>query len=73
MKSEVIEVKVEREVLWVGTDAYPLPNIARARTVRLTPNRAWPMRENLAGINAPPDASVYVRTGGQQEYQDKLE
>ena len=44
MKSEVIEVKVERGVLWVGAEAYPLQNIARARTVRLVPNRAWAVR-----------------------------
>jgi hypothetical protein len=44
MKSNVIEVKVERGVLWVGTEAYPLRNIARARTVRLVPNRAWAVR-----------------------------
>jgi hypothetical protein len=44
MKSRVIEVKVERGVLWVGAEAYPLQNIARARTVRLVPNRAWAAR-----------------------------
>jgi uncharacterized protein DUF6232 len=44
MKSETIEVRVERGILWVGADAYPLHNIARARTVRLVPNRAWAVR-----------------------------
>ena len=44
MKSTDIEVKVQQGVLWVGAEAYPLRNIARARTVRLVPNRAWAMR-----------------------------
>lgn len=44
MKSETIEVKVERGVLWVGSEAYPLRNIARARTVRLVPNRPRAVR-----------------------------
>jgi hypothetical protein len=50
MKSEVIEVKVERGVLWVGTEAYPLQNIARARTVRLIPNRAWAVRRFVVTV-----------------------
>jgi hypothetical protein len=50
MKSEEIEVKVERGVLWVGTEAYPLRNIARARTVRLVPNRAWAIRRFVVAI-----------------------
>ena len=50
MKSEVIEVKVERGVLWVGAEAYPLQNIARARTVRLVPNRAWAVRRFVVTV-----------------------
>jgi len=50
MKSEDIEVKVERGVLWVGAEAYPLQNIARARTVRLVPNRAWAVRRFVVTV-----------------------
>jgi hypothetical protein len=50
MKSEVIEVKVEQGVLWVGAEAYPLQNIARARTVRLVPNRAWAVRRFVVSV-----------------------
>jgi len=34
-----IEVKVSQQILWVGGEAYPLRNIARARVVRLTVRR----------------------------------
>jgi hypothetical protein len=42
-KRELINVKISRQVLWVGAEAYPLQNIARAQTVRIAPNRgaAW--------------------------------
>lgn len=39
-RSGVIGVKVENQVLWVGREAYPVRNIARARVVRLTIRRA---------------------------------
>jgi hypothetical protein len=32
-RREVIDVKVVRRVLWVGAEAYPLRNIARATTI----------------------------------------
>ncbi|MFJ1766487.1 DUF6232 family protein [Amycolatopsis sp. NPDC088138] len=35
-----IEVGVSQQILWVGSEAYPLRNIARARVVRLTVRRA---------------------------------
>jgi hypothetical protein len=38
-RSGVIGVKVENQVLWVGREAYPVRNIARARVVRLTIRR----------------------------------
>ncbi|WP_406445065.1 DUF6232 family protein [Streptomyces sp. NBC_01613] len=38
-KSEVIDVRVSRRVLWVGAEAYPLHNIARATTIRIEPDR----------------------------------
>ncbi len=34
-----IEVRVNQQILWVGDEAYPLRNIARARVVRLTVRR----------------------------------
>lgn len=34
-----IEVKVSQQILWVGGEAYPLRNIARARVVRVTVRR----------------------------------
>jgi ABC-type multidrug transport system fused ATPase/permease subunit len=39
-KSEVISVGVSHRVLWIGSAAYPLHNIARAQTIKLVPNRA---------------------------------
>jgi len=44
MKQKRVEVRVERDILWVGSEAYPLQNIARARTLRIVPNRAWAVR-----------------------------
>lgn len=38
-RSEVIDVSVSRQVLWVGTEAYPLQNIARAQIIKLVPDR----------------------------------
>lgn len=40
-KREVIEVKVSERVLWIGAEAYPLRNIARATTIKIEPRRAW--------------------------------
>ena len=34
-RSKVIEIGVNQRILWVGGEAYPLRNIARARTVKL--------------------------------------
>jgi len=38
-KREVIDVWVDKGILWIGAEAYPLQNIARATTLRLAPNR----------------------------------
>lgn len=38
-KREVIKIRVSRRILWVGAEAYPLHNIARATTVRIEPRR----------------------------------
>ncbi|MFH8841484.1 DUF6232 family protein [Streptomyces sp. NPDC017868] len=39
-RRKVIKVEVSRRVLWIGAEAYPLQNIARATTVRIKPPRA---------------------------------
>ncbi|WP_426366296.1 DUF6232 family protein [Streptomyces sp. E-08] len=39
-RRKVITVEVSRRVLWIGAEAYPLQNIARATTVRIKPQRA---------------------------------
>jgi Family of unknown function (DUF6232) len=36
-KSEIIDIKVSRRILWIGAEAYPLHNIARAQTITLVP------------------------------------
>jgi hypothetical protein len=38
-KREVIDVWVDKGILWIGPEAYPLQNIARATTLKLVPNR----------------------------------
>lgn len=38
-KRTVIVVQVARGILWVGGEAYPLHNIARATTIRIEPDR----------------------------------
>ncbi|MCC0096014.1 MULTISPECIES: DUF6232 family protein [Streptomyces] len=38
-KSVVTDVVVSRRVLWIGAEAYPLNNIARATTVKVDPPR----------------------------------
>ena len=37
--SKTTYVRVSRRVLWIGDDAYPMHNIARARTFRMVPRR----------------------------------
>jgi hypothetical protein len=36
-RTAILTIGVSRRVLWVGAEAYPLQNIARAQTVRLDP------------------------------------
>jgi len=38
-KREVIDIRVSQRILWVGAEAYPLHNIARAQTIKLVPKR----------------------------------
>jgi hypothetical protein len=49
-KSDVITVRVNRQVLWIGAEAYPLHNIARAQTIKLVPNRAAAWRHYLVAV-----------------------
>ncbi|MET8983792.1 DUF6232 family protein [Streptomyces sp. NPDC004539] len=46
-KREVINIRVSRRILWVGAEAYPLHNIARATTVRIEPRRMAAVGEFL--------------------------
>jgi hypothetical protein len=39
-RRETLTVAVEKQVLWVGAEAYPVNNIARAQTIELKPGRA---------------------------------
>ncbi|MEU0737926.1 DUF6232 family protein [Streptomyces sp. NPDC006134] len=39
-RRELVNVRVSRRVLWLDGDAYPLQNIARARTAEIPPRRA---------------------------------
>jgi len=39
-KRQIIDIRVSRRILWIGSEAYPLHNIARAQTVNLVPRRA---------------------------------
>lgn len=42
-KYELIRIKISRQVLWIGSEAYPLQNIARAKTIKIVPDDkgAW--------------------------------
>lgn len=44
------EVRVTRRVLWVGGDAYPLQNIARAQVRTLRPRQGTPVKDFLLEI-----------------------
>lgn len=35
MKSETIEVKISNQILWIGSEVYPLQNIARVSTAKV--------------------------------------
>jgi hypothetical protein len=48
--SEIIEVRVSRRVLWIGSDAYPLQNIARAQALKITPPRGTPIKDYLKAV-----------------------
>ncbi len=48
--SEVINVRVSRRVLWIGSDAYPLQNIARAQARKIIPPRGTPVRDYIRAL-----------------------
>src|SRR5713101_3720330 len=47
---ELITVRVSRRVLWVGAQAYPLQNIARAQTIKLVSNRRAAIRHYVVAV-----------------------
>lgn len=49
-KREVIDVRVSRRILWVGAEAYPLHNIARAQTIKLVVNRGAAIRSFVKSL-----------------------
>jgi hypothetical protein len=48
----MIDVSVSRRVLWVGGDAYPLGNIARARQFMVIPKRSFAIRRFLRTLGS---------------------
>jgi hypothetical protein len=46
-KSKFIEIRVSRRILWIGDEAYPLQNIARAQTAEVKPDRPAALRRYL--------------------------
>jgi hypothetical protein len=42
-KYELVKIEISRQVLWIGNEAYPLQNIARAKTIKIVPDDkgAW--------------------------------
>ncbi|MFI6817889.1 DUF6232 family protein [Nonomuraea sp. NPDC050328] len=49
-RNSTIEVKVHRRVLWVGGEAYPVQNIARAYTMALRPRRGLALAQFLRAV-----------------------
>jgi hypothetical protein len=50
VSSSEIDVQVGQGILWVGSDAYPLRNIARVQPVKLVPNRGAAARRYLIAL-----------------------
>jgi hypothetical protein len=44
-----VNVRISKRVLWVGTEAYPLQNIARAQAVKVTPKNPWTGKSRAVG------------------------
>lgn len=49
-KYERIEIEIGQRVLWIGAEAYPLQNIARAKTVKIIPDHKGAWRRYLVGM-----------------------
>jgi hypothetical protein len=49
-KREILDVGVSRRILWIGSAAYPLQNIARAQAIEIAPNRARAIRHYIAQV-----------------------
>jgi uncharacterized protein DUF6232 len=47
-RAKVLEVGVSRRILWIGSAAYPLHNIARAQTIEIAPDRGRAVRHYVA-------------------------
>jgi Family of unknown function (DUF6232) len=45
----LVNVRISKRVLWVGTEAYPLQNIARAQAVKVIPKSPWTGKSRAAG------------------------
>ena len=50
MSSSEVNVQVDQGILWVGSEAYPLRNIARVQPVKLVPNRKAALRGYLIAV-----------------------
>jgi len=50
MSSSEISVRVSDEILWIGSEAYPLRNIARVQPVKVVPGRGRAFRGYLIAI-----------------------
>jgi len=52
IKHDVIDVSVSQQILWIGSDAYPLKNITRVGSRTWVPRRAylvWEFTKSMAG------------------------
>ena len=47
---ELIDIRISRRILWVGTAAYPLQNIARAQTIEIQRDRRAALRRYLRAV-----------------------
>lgn len=50
MSSSEINVQVGQGILWVGSEAYPLQNIARVQPVKIVPRRGAALRRYLIAV-----------------------
>jgi hypothetical protein len=50
MSHKRTDVEISKQILRIGSAAYPVQNIARARTVKLAPNRGAALRRYLKAV-----------------------